>query len=860
MQRIYAIVIFIITATLAQAQLNEVPLTSNPVLEKHYTQKQQQIQRMLQVREANLNLFVASTRDVLVASGTCVEAEELYLICTDTVGLGAATTVTLLDGGSLSFGTASLDTNCVTYIANSNVDFGIDSIKIEVCAGNDGMCDTIIYPIYAHRLNNTITLPTNTIQAEDTITVCVPIDLPSNFSSAEVLGNNTILGEAFPFGNCIFYEANRFAGTDVVTFEICDDFCVCDIYEIPFVIQQDTLSLPFMDDFSYDGPFPNNKWLTKDVFVNNTMAVEPVSVGVATFDGLNEAGAPYGGGYGSSDNLTSAYLDLSPYSAASDVFLSFYVQPKGLGEAPTGNDSLILEFKDSNEDWILIDTFKFRSLEESTIFSTPDTIISGLDTTITLRPNFAFFSYPIDKSQYLYNGFQFRFRNFSIRSGNIDHWNIDYVRLKNNISASPFLDDIAFTKIPNPILGTYTSMPWWHFVADIDAEIPTEDSFVETHVYNHGEVTNTAEDAVFSIDELQTTTNLIMDLGLFNGTEANIPAGIHPIDFPTVASSAYPNFKSSISNDFASNLKFLEFEKTYSFTVGEENPNVDPIVEDNNVVTHTTIFDNYFAYDDGTAESGLEATTEDVQIAVKFHANVADTLKAIQFHFPHIKTNTSNQIFNLKVWVGQLDEEAEYVGLLQKPLYIDSYQDSLNGFTTYILKNIISGERTPLAIPAGDFYVGWQQVSVCNVNQCIAIGMDRNNPNGIQNVFFDGFGFGTEWKNVSETNPDIMGSLMIRPIVGEGEPQQSSKTEEITNNARLSIFPNPTNGLVNIEIENGSYDDFSFTMFDAVGKMLNSQPLSNQMDISDLQNGIYFLKIVNDKTREVFNQKIILVK
>jgi len=269
MQRIYAIVIFIITATLVQAQLNEVPLSTNPILEKHHSNKQQELQRMLQLREANLNLWSATTRDVLVAMGTCVEANEPFFFCIDTIGLGAATTVNLLNGNSMNFGTATLDTNCLNYIADSSVDFGIDSIKIEICAGNDGMCDTIIYPAYAHRPNNTITLPTNTINAEDTITICVPIDLPSNFSSAEVLGNNTTLGEATPFGNCVFYEANRFAGTDVVTFEICDDFCVCDTYEIPFSIRQDTLSLPFMDDFSYSGPFPNNNWLTKDVFVNN---------------------------------------------------------------------------------------------------------------------------------------------------------------------------------------------------------------------------------------------------------------------------------------------------------------------------------------------------------------------------------------------------------------------------------------------------------------------------------------------------------------------------------------------------------------------------------------------------------------
>lgn len=839
MYRLYVIVIILITATCAQAQINEVNLLSNPILEKHQAEKKQQIQTMLQKRRSTMHV-AAATRDVFTFNGTCLASGNTRLICSDTLGLGAASTVMLLTESVLNFGTATLDTNCVFYVADGGVSFGIDSIYVEVCSSNTGVCDTSVYPIYVHRANDEIINPTTEVNAEDTVTICVDVtNLPNDLSSVEIISNNNILGDAFPLGSCIFYEANRFAGVDTVVYEICDDFCVCDTYKIPISIAQDTLELPFMDDFSYDGPFPNDNWLTKSVFINNTMAIAPVSVGVATFDGLNEGGAPHGGGYGVSDNLTSAYLNLAPFSAASNVYLSFYVQPQGLGEAPAGVDSLILEFKNLIGEWVLIDTFKYENLP---------------------KDEFTFFSYYINESQYHFKGFQFRFRNFSLRSGNIDHWHIDYVRLRNNGSDSPFLADIAFTQNPNSILRNYTSMPWWHFTANVDGEIPTPQDFLRANFYNHQDNENTAEDSELFLYELETGQVILPSLVLLDGTEANIPFGSTNLSNLIITGSAFPTFQNAMNNDFPDDAKFLEFEKEYTFTVGEENPNVNPIVERNNVVTSTTIFDNYFAYDDGTAESGLEATKRDVQIALKYTANVADTLKAIQIHFPHIRENTSDQLFNLRVWVGALDDTPEYDGILKRPLYIDSYQDSLNGFTTYVLDDIISGERTPLAIPPGDFYVGWKQISECQVNECIAVGMDKNHPDGTEDIFFDAFGFGLDWKSVATENPTIIGSLMMRPVLGEGEPMQSSQTEDVTKNTRIDIFPNPTSGYVNVNIENGTIDQFSYFLFDAVGKIVQRNDLSDQLDLTDLQNGIYFLKIVNNKTQEIFNHKIILTQ
>ena len=56
----------------------------------------------------------------------------------------------------------------------------------------------------------------------------------------------------------------------------------------------DTLVLPFQDDFSSTEVFPNSSnWMDYQVYINNHMSINAPTLGVATFDGLNEQGRPY---------------------------------------------------------------------------------------------------------------------------------------------------------------------------------------------------------------------------------------------------------------------------------------------------------------------------------------------------------------------------------------------------------------------------------------------------------------------------------------------------------------------------------------------------------------------------------------
>ena len=110
------------------------------------------------------------------------------------------------------------------------------------------------------------------------------------------------------------------------------------------------IPIPFLDDFSHSSYFPNNLlWEDSAVFVNRSYPINPVTIGVATFDGLDASGMAYDISASMqgkrADSLTSRPIDLSVVDSA---YLLFYYQAQGLGDNPQTEDSLILEFLSEN--------------------------------------------------------------------------------------------------------------------------------------------------------------------------------------------------------------------------------------------------------------------------------------------------------------------------------------------------------------------------------------------------------------------------------------------------------------------------------------------------------------------------------
>ncbi len=84
----------------------------------------------------------------------------------------------------------------------------------------------------------------------------------------------------------------------------------------------------------------------------------------------------------------------------------------------------------------------------------------------------------------------------------------------------------------------------------------------------------------------------------------------------------------------------------------------------------------------------------------------------------------------------------------------------------------------------------------------------------------------------------------------------STNISETQNNA-ISIYPNPTNGIINLEFADNKIQ--TLKILDITGKMIFEKATINKketIDLSGFGNGVYFIKIQTDK--EIFSQKLII--
>ena len=607
----------------------------------------------------------------------------------------------------------------------------------------------------------------------------------------------------------------------------------------------DSINLPFVEDFSYAGPYPDpDLWLDNNVFINNTMGFNAPSVGVASFDGINSKGRPYGGvgEIDTADFLTSNYINLKDFinpdgskrdlTIADNILMSFFLQPKGLAYAPTEVDSLVLQFRDASGNWNFIKAYK--GIPNAQLNKNP------LDTV----PPFVYYTVPINEAKYLYGKFQFRFFNVVNVGGAYEFFHLDYIKIAaNRLVANKNLDDLAFVEPPKPILKRYTSMPWKHAQPQLATEI--RDTF-SAKFYNH-----------FTTQRNPTNTNLKVTAS--NGTVAvsnfTILDGINipPSVFYTSVAKNYPaSLKQQLATIPATTEK-LQITSEYSLTIeGQEGKDLKKAASRNDMTTSTTVFDNYFAYDDGTAEMQFSATGDGMQIAVRYRANVADSLRGVMFFFPHINGDApKDATFNIKIWKDSLKLNPIFQMKNVKPFYLTTLADTLQGFSSY--KTVDTLGR-PIPIPAGDFYIGWQNVGDVK----IPIGLDRNNQDKTQYLYQYLSG---AWEQVSAVRK--IGAVMVRPVLGNQPVRNSStlKVNEIPLSEVMTISPNPTTDRLYFDVKKGLSEDYEMSVFNLTGQLQKREILrGSEMLLNNFDSGVYFLKIRNLKNNQIFNHKFVVNK
>ncbi len=603
-------------------------------------------------------------------------------------------------------------------------------------------------------------------------------------------------------------------------------------YEAPYIAGQnllkapgDTIDIPFLDDFNYESLYPSAKyWEDEFVYVNKGFGVNPPTLGVATFDGVDSDGTAYASsGSGIADYMTSKPIYLGGKSATDNIYMSFFFQREGFGNRPEPQDSLVVEFKTINNEWVSVARIIGDTLG-----------LVGFNTTFEFR------AIPISQAQYFYDGFQFRFKNYANLTGSLDHWNVDYVRITENTVPNSTLNDIAFIYPAQELLENYTAMPWRHFKDNKTTETKNDyrvdlyNHFTTTQNINPSEVILEAEGTIILQDNILSFNEPPIALG-------NIPIGRHTVE---------KEYSTTQFSDITTNLSLFDNQddlvlNSYFITNPSNQDGTLDATLKNDTAFSQTIFDNYFAYDDGSAELAVVAAGLGDEVAVRFTANVPDTLRAVQLFIPRIAGDVSAQRFNIKVWIGDLKTTPVYQLDFTKPVYVDS----LGGWTTYALDTLL------VALPVGDFYIGWQQaLEPSNPNQAIPVGYDRNNNDKVVNNFMN---IGGGWQPLNSGSSSLNdGALMIRAIVGETELFTSDTKTQKEDKLSLNIYPNPTDNQLFIKLDD-DYADYQYRIVNIAGQVLQNGILETEINVSNLPSGFYFINIQKESENINLNYKFV---
>jgi len=269
--------------------------------------------------------------------------------------------------------------------------------------------------------------------------------------------------------------------------------------------------------------------------------------------------------------------------------------------------------------------------------------------------------------------------------------------------------------------------------------------------------------------------------------------------------------------------------------------------------------DDYYAYDDGSAESAIAISGLGGAAAMEFYNYKPDSIRGFQIQIPRLVAGAANGTITLKIWLEDLNTPP-IVELPVSPFFLDEFRDTLQAFTTYALKDRFTGLATPVALPIGTFYVGWEQ-GICQ-GACVPVGLDRNRPELSEKVFINADG---NWQPIANFNPlpDLLGVLMIRPILGNELPQDSelaTSTNDLLLDEVLQVFPNPSNGLVNVQLFKGNYADYEVQVHTALGQLVAKNLLQPQLDVSAFSAGIYFLQFRDLTSNEIGNYKLVVKK
>ena len=597
--------------------------------------------------------------------------------------------------------------------------------------------------------------------------------------------------------------------------------------------ESDTIQLPFIKDFASSVGYPNPRfWSDKQAFVNHQYVKNSVSVGAITLDAINSDGDVYkhasSSGF-SADSLTSNPINLD-FSPADSIYLSFYYQPGGLGDTPEFKDSLSVQF--FSPDSLEWESVWNISVYQDSIYIKRDLRTQRTDSILVNNTPFKQVLLPIKHEKFLKKGFRFRFVNYASitdftrrpsLTSNVDHWNLDFIRLDTARSyTDTTINDIAFVEPMKPLLNSYESVPWKHFPQANAAEM--EDSIYITY-RNIG-------DKVWNISREFEIIDKMGDESPYTFT------GGTGDDIPPYTTETYPR---AIDYIFPENNKDSALFEITSYLVTDTSTARAPY-RWNDTITYNQKFYNYYAYDDGTAENGYGINgvgSEYAKVALRFHNYKDDTLQGLQIFFNQTRDTTS-KFFKIIIWKNDNGQPGEII--YSETDFKQKFEDGINKFHNYSFAN------KPF-LKKGDYFIGYQKFTTEMLN----VGFDVNRVNNEKLYYYvDGKWYQSGYK----------GTLMMRPLLGDyikPDHENLTSVEDKVQKPQLDIYPNPARNYINIELSNNNISNYSARIFSIQGRLVKTIPVVNRtIQVNRLTTGTYIIELINTQSSAVIRKKFMV--
>ena len=554
------------------------------------------------------------------------------------------------------------------------------------------------------------------------------------------------------------------------------------------IAASDTINLPFFDDFSQQSVYPDKKnWLDNFVFINDTYSDQQRTTGIATFDALDNYGRLYESASSTifeADRLTSKPVNLK-FPASDNIWLSFFYQAGGLSDAPEKNDLLILQFYAPNEKkWYPIWS-------------------AGGNSDQKFKPVII----PITHSRFLTKGFQFRFINYASLSpnlsdpsmiGNCDIWNIDYILIdKNRNAADTIFADVALRLPLRSLLKNHEAMPWKQFRQTYLQEMG---SSILIHYRNNDDIIRNATRNFEIWDVYKNSLAHFFSPGATN---------INPL--------TNVDYKANLVYTYnTNNPDSALFRVTCSLKTDAFDPKV------NDTLVYYQVFNNYFAFDDGSSEGGYGINglgSRNAMLAYRFVSFMQDTLRAVKICFNDSYQDANKRAFDLMIWDDNNGIPGNVVYSVKEVMVEQG--EKINGFYTY---------NIPGGVMLNDiFYVGWKQRSETFLNA----GYDINTPNKGKQFY---------WLNGEWQQSQVTGSVMIRPVMGDRLKVTSIDDTYYKDKNQIKIWPNPATDYLTVDVGIQPISGSAYvSILDLSGRELMKVPLRERIDISSLHEGMYIV-------------------